>query len=82
MTLGQFGDVIGFLGAGAILAAYGYTTFGRRDADALYHALNLAGAISLGGSLMINYNLASLCLEVAWAVIALYGLVSRFRVRA
>ena len=79
MTLAQFGDVIGFLGAGAILAGYAYTTFGKRDADALYHLLNLAGAILLGASLTINYNLASLCLEIAWGLIALYGLVERLR---
>jgi len=77
-----FGDIIGFLGAGSILSAYAYTTFGKRDADALYHTLNLVGAILLGGSLVINLNLASLCLEVAWGCIALYGLVGRLRKNA
>ncbi len=79
MTLSQFGDLMGFAGAGAILAAYGYTTFGKHDADARYHALNLLGAALLGVSLTINYNLASLCLEGAWGMIALYGLIERWR---
>jgi hypothetical protein len=79
VTLTQIGDLLGFLGAGAILAAYGYTTFGKRDPDALYHLLNLGGAVLLGASLTINYNLASLCLEVAWGGIALYGLIGRLR---
>ena len=81
MTLTQFGDVMGFLGAGSILAAYAYTTFGKRDPDLRYHGLNLAGAALLGVSLTINYNLASLCLEGAWGLIALYGLASRLRNR-
>jgi hypothetical protein len=79
MTLTQLGDVLGFLGAGAILAAYAYTTFGKRDPDLLYHLLNLLGAVLLGVSLTINYNLASLCLEVAWGAIALYGVLARMR---
>lgn len=79
MSWALFGDIIGFLGAGSILAAYAYTTIGKRDADALYHVLNLVGAILLGGSLTINFNLASLCLEVAWGIIAMYGLFGRIR---
>ncbi len=81
MTLAQIGDMIGFLGAGAILGAYAYTTFGKRPPDAIYHSLNLVGAVLLGVSLTINYNLASLCLEVAWGMIALYGLVEQKRKR-
>ncbi len=79
MSLSLIGDVLGFLGAGAILSAYGYTTFGKRDADVTYHGLNLAGAILLGASLMINFNLASLCLEITWGLIALYGLAGKLR---
>jgi hypothetical protein len=79
MTLTAIGDLLGFLGAGTILAGYSYTTFGKRDPDAVYHLLNLAGAVLLGISLTINYNLASLCLEVAWGGIALYGLTARLR---
>jgi len=82
VTLELFGDIIGFLGAGSILGAYGYTTFGKRDPDAFYHALNLVGAALLGVSLTINYNLASLCLEGAWGAIAMYGLYGRLKARA
>jgi hypothetical protein len=79
ITISQLGDILGFMGAGAILAAYAYTTFGKRDPNLLYHVLNLLGAVLLGVSLTINYNLASLCLEVAWGAIALYGIVARMR---
>ncbi len=79
MSWSTFGDIVGFIGAGAILAAYAYLTTGDRNADTRYHLLNLIGAVLLGVSLTINYNLASLCLEVAWGIIALYGLYGRFR---
>ena len=82
MSWSVFGDIMGFLGAGAILSAYAYQTIGGRDPNALYHALNLAGAALLTVSLSIHYNLASLCLEAAWGAIALYGLVGRVRKRA
>ncbi len=82
MTLALFGDVLGFAGALTILAAYAYTAILSRPADSWYHLMNLVGATLLGGSLLIHYNLASLCLEVAWAAIAIFGLVKVVRAQA
>ena len=79
MTTALFGDVIGFLGAGFILAAYAYLTFGAQGANLTYYLLNLAGAVTLGVSLVIHFNLASLCLEIAWAAIATAGIVRTVR---
>ena len=81
MSRALFGDICGFLGAAAILSAYAYQTIGKRDPNALYHGLNLLGAVLLTVSLTIHYNLASLCLEFAWGAIALYGLARRWRAR-
>lgn len=75
ITTGFLGDLLGFGGALIILAAYAYQTLLERPADVLYYSGNLAGALLLAGSLTIHFNLASLCLETAWAAIALVGLV-------
>ena len=79
MTVSLFGDILGFAGAVTILAAYAYQTLFKRPADTFYYLGNLLGASLLAGSLTIHYNLASLCLEAAWASIALYGLIGRLR---
>ena len=79
MTTALFGDIIGFVGAGLILAAYAYLTFGTRGANLAYYLLNLAGAVTLGISLVIHFNLASLCLEIAWAAIAIAGIARTMR---
>jgi len=82
MTTALLGDILGFAGALTILAAYAYQTLLGRPANALYYTGNVIGASLLTGSLTIHYNLASLCLEAAWASIALYGLIKTFRSRA
>ena len=79
MTIALFGDIIGFVGAGLILGAYAWLTIGTRGADLTYYLLNLAGAVTLGVSLVIHFNLASLCLEIAWAAIAIAGVVRTMR---
>jgi hypothetical protein len=79
MTMALFGDVIGFTGALVLLAAYAYQAVLSRPADATYYLGNLLGAVLLGGSLLIHFNLAALLLEIAWAAIALYGLAKVMR---
>ena len=82
MTLATFGNILGIVGALAVLAGYAYQTIGKRPANATYYLLNLFGALLLAGSLTIHVNLASLTLNFIWAVIALYGLVGVWRARA
>lgn len=82
MTVALSADILGFAGALTILAAYAYQAVLSRPADALSHAMNLVGAALLTGSLSIHYNLASLCLEIAWGGIAIYGLVTTLGKRA
>jgi hypothetical protein len=81
MSVALFGDVIGFAGALTLLAAYAYQAVLGRPADVTYYSGNLLGAILLGASLTIHFNLASLLLEIAWAAIALFGLVKVMRGR-
>lgn len=67
-------DIIGFVGAVLILGGFAYQTIRDAAPSALSNALNFMGASLLALSLAINYNLPSLCLELAWAGIALFGL--------
>ena len=71
-----FPDAAGLFGVLLILIAYAGAQFGRlepRRAPAL--AMNLAGAGLILWSLMFRFNLAAFLMEVAWAAVALYGLI-------
>jgi len=68
-------DIIGFVGALTILAGFAYQTLRNAAPNLLSNGLNFLGASLLAISLMVNYNLPALALELAWAVIALLGLV-------
>jgi hypothetical protein len=81
MTTALLGNVLGGVGAVTILAAYAYQTLLHRPADALYYTGNLVGASLLAVSLTIHFNLSALLLEIAWAAIALYGLIGKLRAR-
>jgi predicted exporter len=75
MSLDQIADIAGFVGALVILSGFGYQTLRNAKPDRLYHLANFVGAGLLAVSLTIHYNLPALCLEVAWATIALVGLL-------
>jgi hypothetical protein len=68
-------DLVGALGAAAILAAFAGVQTGRLSPHrptALW--LNLIGASLVMVSLIGYWNLATFLLEVAWIAVALYGL--------
>lgn len=76
-----FLDAIGLAGVLAILLAYALTIAGRLDAirpPALL--LNLFGAIAILVSLYGAFNLSAAVMEIAWAAVALFGLL-RFATR-
>ena len=75
MTISLLGNVLGFAGALIVLAVYARQTLLSKPADALYYLGNLLGTMLLGASLTIHFNLASLCLQIAWGAIALFGLI-------
>ncbi|WP_010187132.1 CBU_0592 family membrane protein [Sphingomonas sp. PAMC 26605] len=68
-------DVIGFVGAIVILAGFAYQTLRNAAPNLVSNGLNFLGAALLALSLVVNYNLPALALELAWAAIALLGLV-------
>jgi hypothetical protein len=72
----------GFAGMALCVGAYAYTAActGRPKGPNpfLQHGCNLAGALLLVLSLLVDTNPASLVLESLWALIALVGLIRAF----
>ena len=74
-----FANACGFAGMALCVAAYAYTTAftgGDKPPDPfIQHGANLAGALLLVVSLLVETNPASLALETIWSGIAATGLV-------
>lgn len=75
-------NVAGFAGMACIIFAYAYATGKAAPNPFIQHGVNLAGALLLTVSLLVNLNPASLVLEFFWAAIAIWGLIKAFRGRA
>lgn len=76
-----FANVAGFIGMACIIFAYWYQT-GRSAPDPfVQHGVNLAGAVLLTCSLLVNMNPASFVLEFFWMAIAVWGLWKALRAR-
>lgn len=71
-------DICGWVGTVLLLSAYSLHTT-RRAGPRLFHALNLLGAAGVGASTLAKEAWPATTLEVVWAGIAVYGLVSSWR---
>jgi hypothetical protein len=78
MTL-DLASIIGLIGSGLMVIAYGYSNMAKRLNFTLFNLLNLIGALLLIYSLTVHFNVASMALEVVWAVIAIIGLAKALR---
>ena len=74
-------NACGFVGMACIIFAYGYSTHASQVNPFVQHGVNLAGAMLLTVSLLVNMNLASFVLEFFWAAIAIWGLAKAIRAR-
>jgi hypothetical protein len=75
-------DIVGWIGALGILAAYALVSNGRlRPASHAYQGLNLVGAIGLAINTWYYAAYPSTALNVVWAAIALYAIASLVRGR-
>lgn len=71
-----FADVVGLFGMTSVVIAYLLIQLEKiSPLSLLYNGLNLFGASLLFVSLCINFNLASLVIEVFWISASLIGLV-------
>ena len=75
----ELATACGFAGMALCVFAYGYTTAfsgkTREPNPFVQHGANLAGALLLVISLLVDTNPASLALESLWSAIAFVGLV-------
>jgi hypothetical protein len=72
-------EVVGWLAAAIILAAYGMLSAGKLDSrSALYHTMNVVGAVGFVINSGYNGAFPSAILNVIWMGIGAYGLI-RYR---
>ena len=72
-------NVIGLIGSALMVIAYAYSNMAKILNFTLFNLLNLIGSLLLLYSLTVHFNMASLALEVVWALIALIGLAKALR---
>lgn len=78
---GTLANIIGLMGSALFIGAFAYSNISASMNFVLFNLLNLAGAFLLIVSLTVHFNLAAMVLEVAWAIIATFGLVKAWRGR-
>lgn len=72
-------NIIGLAGSALMITAYAYSNIAERLNFTLFNLLNFVGALLLIASLAVHFNMASMALEVVWAIIALAGLAKALR---
>jgi hypothetical protein len=75
-------DIIGLCGSVLFIGAFLYANISPAMNKMLFNIFNLIGAILLLISLSVHFNLAAVVLEAAWAMIAMFGLISAVRARS
>ena len=80
MTL-DWANLVGLLGSALFIAAFAYANATAQFDKLWFNAANLLGAVLLLTSLWVHFNFAAFVLEVAWAAIALIGLVQAIAAR-
>ena len=78
MTFG-LANIIGLIGSGLMVGAFAYSNMARTLNFVLFNLLNLIGALLLIASLTVHFNMASMALEVVWALIAMVSLWKALR---
>ena len=78
----DWANVVGLIGSGLMVIAYGYSNVARTMNFTLFNLLNLVGSLLLIWSLTVHFNMASMALEVVWTIIALFGLAKAIRSKA
>ena len=81
MTI-DFATAVGLIGSALMVIAFAYSNIAKVMNLITFNLLNLVGSLMLGASLLVHFNLASLLLEMVWAVIALVGLIKALMTRA
>ena len=72
-------NLVGLAGSALMVVAYAYSNMARQLNFLIFNLLNLVGSLLLIWSLTVHFNMASMALEIVWAVIALLGLAKAGR---
>jgi hypothetical protein len=73
-------DIIGMIGTILIVVVYLLMQLNKMDARSfIFNLINLFGAVLLFISLCVNFNLASMVIEVFWIIASLIGLYNAYK---
>ncbi len=76
-------DLIGNIGVVLLMIAYLMLQLNKLRSDALaYSVLNAVGASLIIVSLIVDFNLSALLMEVFWVLISFVGIYRYFRLKA
>ncbi len=76
-------DFIGNVGVVVLVITYGMLQLNKLSSDSLaYSLLNAAGASLIVISLIYDFNLSALLMEVFWVLISLLGIYRYFRLKS
>lgn len=73
-------DFVGLVGVAILIVTYAMLQFDRIDPKGFWYSFNnIIVAVLVTVSLLYNFNLASMVIEVFWFSLSIYGLVKYFR---
>ena len=76
-------DLLGLVGVALIVVTYLFLQLEKlRSNDLAYSLFNAIGASLIVASLLVNFNLSALLMEVFWVLISCIGIFRYFRLKA
>jgi len=75
-------DLVGNIGVAILVITYLLLQLDKlKSADLAYSALNALGASLIVASLIVDFNLSALLMEVFWVLISFIGIGRHFRLK-
>jgi hypothetical protein len=76
-------ELVGLAGVALVLLAYFGLQSGRMRGDGVaFQVANILGAGGIALSLVYDFNLSAMAIELSWIAISIYGLVRGVKARA
>ena len=75
-------DLVGNIGVVVLMVTYLMLQLDKiKSADLSYSVLNAVGASMIVASLIVNFNLSAMLMEVFWVLISFIGIGRHFRLK-
>ena len=75
-------DIIGLIGVTLLITTYGLLQFDQIDPKGFWYSFNnMWVAILVTVSLLHNFNLASIVIEIFWFTLSVYGIWKYYKVK-